>query len=64
MYKNKHEQSKPENYRPNTILSCLSKLFTSVLNNRLNKFLDTYDAFNENQAGFRKGYGVSDHMLL
>ena len=54
---------KPENFRPITILSCLSKLFTSILNNRLTKFLDTYDALNENQAGFRKGYSTVDHIF-
>lgn len=39
------------------------KLFTSILNNRLTKFLDTYDALNENQAGFRKGYSTVDHIF-
>lgn len=63
IYKNKGDQSEPSNYRPITVLSCLSKLFTSILNNRLTKFLDTHDALNENQAGFRKGYSVTDHIF-
>lgn len=63
IYKNKGDQANPENYRPITVLSCLSKLFTSVLNNRLTKFLDTFDALNENQAGFRKGYSTLDHIF-
>ena len=63
IYKNKGDKSDPENYRPITILSCLSKLFTAVLNNRLTKFLDTYELLNENQAGFRKGYSTVDHIF-
>ena len=32
---NKVDLNCPENYRPITILSCLGKLFTLILNNRL-----------------------------
>ena len=63
IFKNKGDKMKPENFRPITILSCLSKLFTSILNNRLTKFLDTYDPLNENQASFRKGYSTVDHIF-
>ena len=35
IYKNKGDSSEPKNYRPITILSCLGKLFTPVLCNRL-----------------------------
>ena len=55
--------NKPENFRPITILGCLCMLFTSILNNRLTKFLDTFDALNESQAGFRKGYSTVDHIF-
>ena len=52
IYKNKGNSSDPANYRPITILSCLGKVFTAVLNNRLTDFVDTYNLLNENQAGF------------
>ena len=52
VFKNKGDAEKPENYRPITILSCLSKLFTSILNLRLTKYLETNEILNENQAGF------------
>ena len=38
IFKNKGDSANPENYRPITILSCFSKLFTSILNNRLTTF--------------------------
>lgn len=64
IYKNKGDRDNPENYRPITILSCLGKLFTSVLNQRLNSFLDFNIILSENQAGFRKGYSTTDHIFV
>ena len=64
IFKNKGDRLKPENYRPITILSCIGKLFTCVLNTRLTTFLDTHDILNENQAGFRKEYSTVDHTFV
>ena len=44
------------NYRGITLLSCLGKLFTSVINERLTVFIDSNQIISETQAGFRKGY--------
>lgn len=63
IYKGKGSTYSPENYRPITILSCLSKLFTSALNERLTKFVDTYNLLNENQCGFRKNHSTLDHVF-
>ena len=63
IYKNKGDPQAPENFRPITLLSCVSKLFTSVLNNRLNKFLEDNNILIENQAGFRKSYSTLDHIF-
>ena len=52
-----------KNYRPITILSCLGKVFTSVLNSRLNQFLEEYMTLCENQAGFRKQYSTTEHIF-
>ena len=54
IFKNKGDKSDPKNYRPITIVSCFGKLFTSVLNNRLNKFSDQYHVILENQGGVPK----------
>ena len=37
IYKSKGDTKSPENYRPITILSCFCKLFTFILNPRLNQ---------------------------
>ena len=63
IYKNKGNKNDPMNYRPITLLSCLGKVFTSVLNNRLTIFLEENNIINENQTGFRKGYSTMDHVL-
>ena len=52
IYKNKGNSKDPKNYRPITILSCLGKLFTSILNNRLTEFSDEFEIIKENQCGF------------
>ena len=64
IYKNKGDSKSPENYRPITILSCFGKLFTSILNARLNKFLDAHNILEENQAVFRAGYSTMDHIFV
>lgn len=63
IYKNKGDRSSPDNYRGITILSCFGKLFTAVLNNRLNKYLENMNILCEEQAGFRKDYSTIDHIF-
>ena len=64
IYKNKIDSKSPENYRPITILSCFGRLFTSILNDRLNKFLEAHNILEENQAGFRAGHSTMDHTFV
>ena len=63
IFKNSGSAEDPSNYRGISILSCLSKLFTLVINNRLTNYLDDYGILSENQAGFRKGYSPNDHIF-
>jgi len=63
IYKKKGDVNNPDNYRGITILSCFGKLFTSILNNRLNTFLESSGLLCEEQAGFRKNYGTVDHIF-
>ena len=46
------------------MLSCFDKLFTSLLNARLNEFLDANTILEGNQAGFRAGYSTMDHIFV
>jgi hypothetical protein len=64
IYKNKGDADDCNNYRGITLLSCLGKLFTSVLNNRLYNFCEDNAIINELQTGFRKGYSTVDHIFL
>lgn len=64
IFKNKGDKNDPKNYRPITILSCVGKLFTAVLNNRLTEYLETYQLLNKNQAGFRKKHSTVDHIFV
>ena len=63
IYKNKGPMSDPNNYRLITTLSCLNKLFTTVLNERVTDFLEENAMLNENQASFRKSYSTTDHVF-
>ena len=64
IYKNKGDPSIPSNYRPITLLSCLGKLFTSILNTRFNKYTEANHIILDNQAGFRKGFSTTDNMFI
>ena len=61
---NKGDPNYLENYQPITILSCLGKLFTLILNNRLKDFTGKYDIIYSCQAGFRKNYCTADTIFI
>jgi hypothetical protein len=63
LYKGKGDKCDCDNYRGITLLSCLGKLFTSILNDRLTLFLDDNNLLSENQAGFRKSHSTLDHAF-
>ena len=64
IYKNKGDSNATENYRPITLLSCFGKLFTSILNNRINQYFEEKDIINSCQAGFRKGFSTTDNLYI
>ena len=64
IYKNKGDPKNAENYRPITLLSCFGKLFTSIINNRLNDFAESHGTINWNQAGFRKNFSTTDNLFV
>lgn len=60
----KGDKEDPSNYRGITINSCLGKLFTKILNNRLSKFLTDNKIIKDEQIGFTKNKRTTDHMFV
>ena len=58
------DPSKPENYRGIAINSCIKKLFNSILNKRLDKYLEKHNIINPCQIGFTSKSRTSDHMFV
>ena len=54
----------PDNYRGISLLSCFSKFFTSILNQRLTKFAIDKKIFSKSQLGFLAGCRTSDALLI
>ena len=63
IYKKKGDKENPDNFRGITLLSCLGKLFTPVINRRVSRYLEEYDLIGEEHAGFRSGYITLDHIF-
>jgi hypothetical protein len=63
IYKNKGDTKDPSSYRPITLVSCFSKTFTSVLNDRLCELSDEVGLISESQTGFRKRYSTLDNIF-
>ena len=63
IYKNKGSKSDPDNYRGISLISCLGKLFTALINERLTTFINNNNIIGEEQAGFRSGYSTHDHIF-
>lgn len=51
------------NYRGLSLLDTMYKLFTGILLNRINSWIDYHNIINEYQAGFRKGYSTVDNLF-
>lgn len=51
------------NYRGISLLNVISKIYSSIINERLTKFCAKTKAIPEAQAGFRKGYSTIDNVF-
>ena len=52
-----------DNYRGISLLNIISKLYSSIINERLSRFCEDNDLIPEAQAGFRKGYSTIDNIF-
>ena len=53
----------PLNYRGISLLCTISKVYSSVLNNRINKYFSMVNLLSDYQNGFRKGGSCEDHAF-
>ena len=60
----KGDKKDPDNYRGIAVGSCLGKLYSYVLLNRLEKFIEKNQLVKHNQIGFMKNSQTSDHMFV
>ena len=54
----------PDDYRRIAISSCLSKLYGSIVDRRLEKAIKKFSLLSKNQIGFVKCFRTSDHILV
>ncbi len=54
----------PSKYRSISLLSIMSKLYTSIFNNRLTYWCDVTCKIVESQAGFRREYSTIDNIFV
>jgi hypothetical protein len=54
----------PNNYRGISRSSCLGKLFTRIINERLSNFLTENSIIRPEQGGFRKNFRTTDSMFV
>ena len=57
-------RSDPSNYRGIAITNILGKVFSIILNNRLEKFITSNNLIDDTQIGFKKNCRTSDHMFI
>ena len=61
----KKESTKDVNkYRSITLISCLAKLFTSILNKRLSLWCESNNVISDAQFGFKKGHSTIDAIFV
>ena len=54
----------PLNYRGISLLSCVGKIYSGILNNRLSFYLENLCLLSDEQNGFRKGRSSEDHVFV
>lgn len=59
----KGDREDPANYRGIALLNTITKIFTSVLQNRIYDWAEKLDIIDEGQAGFRQGRSCTDNLF-
>ena len=53
----------PSDYRGISLCDTSSKLYSTIINNRLREWVEQNNITGEYQAGFKRGYSTIDHMF-
>ena len=64
IFKNVEERSTAKNYRPFSILSVISKVFETLVNNRIVDHLEKCGLFSDFQYGFRSSQSTADLLTV
>lgn len=56
----KGERTKPENYRPVSLITNITKIFEKIIKGRMTQYLDKYQMISDRQYGFRRGKSTQD----
>jgi hypothetical protein len=59
----KGDVNNPSNYRGISLCDTSSKLYSTIINNRLQEWVEENNITGEYQAGFKRGYSTIDHMF-
>ena len=59
----KGDVNNPNNYRGISLSDASSKIYSTVINNSLQKWVTDNDITGDFQAGFKKGFSTIDHMF-
>jgi hypothetical protein len=62
--KGQKDKSNPINYRPISLISCLSKLMERIMAQRLKNFLESNQLIIKEQSGFRTGRRTTDNLIF
>ena len=54
----------PENFRPIALLSSVYKIFTALINRRVNNIIQNYNLIPEHQSGFYKGRSTASRIWV
>lgn len=63
MLHKKGDKSDPENYRQISLVNSIVKIFTMIINKRINDWAEKNKKIPEWQAGFRERRGTSEHIF-
>ena len=64
IYNNKGNIHDPNNYKGITLLSCICKMFTSILIHRLYEYVENFEILGSEQTGFRHNHSTIDHSFV